>query len=102
MLHALPACDRGDRGDTHLECQEFRGDTSLGDLDLSLAARPPSVGWSSGAGDVTLALPPGAYDLDLDLATDLGDLDLRGVRNSDAADASLRLHTGLGDSGLAG
>lgn len=52
--------------------------------------------WGSiGTGDIVLDLPGGAYDLDLE--TGLGDLELAGIRNDNAADAALRLHTGLGD-----
>jgi hypothetical protein len=58
------------------------------------------VWWSSGAGDVALDLPGGAYDLDLE--TGLGDVELDGIRNNNAADAALRLHTGLGDIDVAG
>jgi hypothetical protein len=102
-MHA-PALDvdsgAGDIRGQGLHCEQFRGETGLGDLDLDLAARPRSVWWSSGAGDVALALPGGAYDLDLE--TGLGDVTLAGVRRDADADAALRLHTGLGDIGIAG
>lgn len=90
----------GDITGDNLRCPQFKGETGTGDLDLRVAIRPRSVWFSSGAGDVAVAVPAGHYDLDLE--TGVGDIELADIRRDADADASLRLHTGVGDIDIAG
>jgi hypothetical protein len=89
----------GDVTGHDLRSADVHAETGAGDLVLELADRPASVWWSSGFGDVDVALPGGRYRLDVE--TGFGEVELSGIDRSDAADAALRLHTGFGDIAVA-
>lgn len=96
---------RVETGAGHIGAWELRSptvivDSGAGDLTLEHTERPTWVSASTGAGDVELTVPTGAYECVL--RTGMGTLEIDGILCTDEADAGLSVESTAGDVGLYG
>lgn len=89
----------GDISGLNLQSADFTANTSAGDISLTFAVAT-QIAAESGAGDIFVAVPEGAWNLDI--WSGAGDVNLFNVEDQPGAERSLQANTGAGDIQVTG